>query len=424
LNDCQSSLKRTKEELQKSKRDLLTVKQQALQQKVANERQLERLRARFSDESIKLLRNKVPEVHFESDKVSSSSVRRSAVSATSLERKQIEELESRRRELLESNAALKRFATESLNLARESAGYMNTSVDQEEYLNSSINSTSSTATIRPSSRIPQYYQRDLFPAQFPLHSDYADTPARGQKQHPAVESLSSLSSIVHQRGARLVQTSSARILMERDARRQRSTKTEDEEAIDDCSNQTVVVAPMTSSEGDFDKVDNAEHTRLLNRALERVSELEEEVKRKESESTSLQSKKEDREERIKQAAEVEKQRQRYLTLCKELEKQEELIRSEREVLQQQREEVLQMELSLSMQVEDSLSSFNESEVMAAAAASKPTAPFKRLRDEDKENATDESISIQGKRPRPDQSTPVAGDTMRFVTIRKRRGRLL
>jgi len=412
LNECQSNLKRTKEELQKSKRDLLNVKQQVHQQKQASERQLERLRSKFSDESIKSLRAKVPEVYIANAKeASSSSLRRSGSSPPSLERKQIEELESKRRELIEANAALKRLATESLNLAREAGQYLNRADNERREeaeravsLGSSTNSSSSDRTIIQGAS-SLLYQRDLFPSLFPLRSDYSIVPTRGQKQHPAVEALNRMSESIHVQGVKLLESVSSRPLIESEDR---------------SSLAKVVVEKTTQDKRaqDEESKRDAEQERLLSRALQRVQDLEVEVKRGEREMASMQSRKEDREERIKQTAEVEKQRQRYLTLCRELEKQEELLRLEKEAVQREREEVMKTELSLSMQEEQndsstSLPSFDVSNMTNSS--------HKRGRDDEKEN-NEQSLLKNGKRIRVEQqktSTP-KGDTMRFVTMRKQR----
>lgn len=422
LNDTQAALKRTKEELQKSKRDLLIVKQQVNQQKQANERQLERLRSRFCDESIKVLRlNVAPQVNFAKEglvsSISSAAPRRSEVGvvATSLERKQLEDLECKRKELIEYNAGLKRFATESLNLAREAANYLSkAAIDPQQEMASSSSSHTSSSSInihtKPSARLSILYQRDLFPSSYPLMSDYAAGPVRGQNQHPAVDSLTTITSIVHHMGSRVLQSLAfEKSLTENAAHKGQLARSATSISID-------LEREKFDQKGN-NKLDEDEQDRLLNRALQRVEELEAEIKSKEKDAFLAQSRKDDREERLKQAAEVEKQRQRYLALCRELEKQEELLSLEREALQRQQEGLLCAEMSLSVQAEDSMvSSINESDMTTSISS------LKRHRDDEKENERIDIASLQGKRPRMDQSTPT-GNTMRFVTIRKQRGRL-
>ena len=374
LNECQSSLRRTKEELQKAKRDLLTVKQQAHQQKQANERQLERLRSRFSDESIKNLRAKVPEVYFANAKKSVQSF--SSAAPSGLERKQVEELEGKRRNLLESNAAMKRMATESLNLAREAARYLERMEGAgNEKAGSALgaSSSSSTSSGGNTASCRLFYQRDLFPSQSPLLSDYAShsTGGSGKKQHPAVEALHQMSELIHTRGSRLVQSISA-------AR----------------AGGPTLFAPEEDLSMQRARQEDATREKQLIKALQRVQELEAE----QSMAAATQNQKKDGEDRIKQMAEVEKQRQRYIALCRELQTQEELLRREREALERDREEVLKMEMSMSVQ-EDSHLSLDH--------------PIKRSREEEKEN---EAVP---KRHRVEQPSP-REDTMRFVTVRKQR----
>lgn len=375
LNECQSSLRRTKEELQKAKRDLLTVKQQAHQQKQANERQLERLRSRFSDESIKSLRAKVPEIYFANAKKSAQSF--SSAAPSGLERKQVEELEGKRRNLLESNAALKRMTTESLNLAREAARYLERiEVAGNEKACAALGSSSSSSSSSGggnTASCPLFYQRDLFPSQSPLISDYAShsTAGPGKKHHPAVEALHQMSELIHTRGSRLIQSLSA-------AR----------------AGGPTLVGPEEDLGIQKARREDAVRERQLIKALQRVQELEAE----QSMAAAIHNQKKDGEDRIKQMAEVEKQRQRYIALCRELQTQEELLRREREALERDKEEVLKMEMSMSVQ-EDSHLSLDH--------------PIKRSREEEKEN---EAVP---KRNRVEQPSP-REDTMRFVTVRKQR----
>jgi DNA repair exonuclease SbcCD ATPase subunit len=416
VNGSQGNLKRIKEELQKSKRDLLSTKQQAHQQKQAGERQIERLRNRFSEESIKNLRTKVPEVFIAGTKgiplTASFPPRRTDSSSLSLERKQLEELEGKRREMLESNAALKRLAAESLNLAREAAHYMETvaSISQEgmgkgSLLGSSSHSSSTSTIPALQTTVPSlFYQRDLFPTLFSLSSDYPVAPVRGQKQHPAVEALHGMSELIHQQGSKLLQSHSPFA----DGRLGRHSD-------DNVETDVALLQKLTEKEED------GERDRLLNRALHKVEELEGEIKNRERELAAMHSRREDREERVKQTAEVEKQRQRYLSLCRDLEKQEELLRQEREGLERDREQVLKAELSISMSIqgdeEDSLPSLYESHLVSA--------PVKRIRDDEKENEIANDGFVPAKRIRTVQEkvTTPREDTMRFVTMRKRRGRL-
>lgn len=386
LTECQSNLKRTKDELQKSKRDLLSVKQQAHQQRQANERQLERLRAKFSDESIKLLRSKVPDVQLVTRSTGlKSSQGQSEAGPSRLQRKQIDELERRRKELFENNIALKKYATESLSVIREvSMNIERTkSPDDAIALSSSSSSNSSTSAIRPTYRLHNLQQQDLFPPSLPLPIDYTLEVSRGKKQHPAVQALNEMTTLLRENASRLKESPSS-----------------------------LATSSISTQDSCEDGASKRTHD-LLDKAMQRVQELENVIERSKKESVLSQSRKEDREERFKQAAEVEKQRQRYLTLCKELEKQEEALRSEKMALQSEREEIMKTELSLSMQAEDSNVSLVDSDATIS--------PIKRGREEDKEN---EMMQTSKKsRIENHKTTTPRENTMRFVTMRKQRLRL-
>ncbi|UZJ55882.1 hypothetical protein CBS101457_005202 [Exobasidium rhododendri] len=425
LHECQSNLKRAKDELQKSKRDVLNIKQHAHQQKQANERQIERLRSKFSDESIKSLRSKVAEVYVANVKeISTASLRRSASTPSSLERKQIDDLESKRKDLIEANSALKRFATESLNLAREAGHYLDRlEQDHRQFeverasLLSSAGSFSSDRTIHQRRTPAIHYQRDLFPPLYPLRSDYSTGAKRGQKQHPAVEAMGELSEAIHGKGVMLLES----LVTQRASYRAREQDV-DTAATEIASHHPAGIGKVTQEEERSRR--DAEREKLLSRALQEVEDLEAEIERRERDSATLQNRKEDREERFAQAAEVERQRQRYLSLCRELEKQEESLRKERESLQREKEEVMKMELSLSITEDQEENGEDDSSLPSFSVGdlTDTTPSLKRARDDEKENVP--AKAQYGKRSRVEQqqqrtSTP-KGDTMRFVTMRKSR----
>ncbi|PWN88457.1 hypothetical protein FA10DRAFT_268652 [Acaromyces ingoldii] len=200
LNTSQSALKQAREDVQKSRRDLHSIKAQANQHKVACERQVERLRARFGEESIKAMKSVVPEVYI----VPGTGHVSKSQGSRGMERMQLEELEAKRSELLETNRALKRIATEAINAARDADNALVELIRSEEgyrrRLSKLLGSSHGLASSQQSeaSLVPHavLFTRDIFPPLFPLPSDYAGEASR-KTDHPAARALRSTVDCIH-----------------------------------------------------------------------------------------------------------------------------------------------------------------------------------------------------------------------------------
>lgn len=365
LKVANTSLRKTKEELQKTRKDLLVIKQQAAQQKLASERQSERLRAKFTEESIKSLRTQLPKVYLPGSSIGTSRRSRlvNEIDDGAIGRRQIEELEQRRRELMDYNAGLKRMATECINLARRAASHMEDLVAE----NADEKSTNNNGKLDD----PPLYQRDLFPPLKigMLKADYSatlsSTRSSGMSMHPAVVILNRTNDTIETHVRKLKQGKSIRIwarIQEARRRMRESISSADvthsnknlggEESVRSTStlHESDLVGEVTAiahnNDSNEEELNKLQH--LLAQAMERNEQLESHIDQYEREIQSMDAlKSEDAEERGKQMAEVEKQRQRYLELCRALEQQEEAIVHERERMIRQREQET-LEHSLSM----------------------------------------------------------------------------
>ncbi|PWN31983.1 uncharacterized protein FA14DRAFT_83640 [Meira miltonrushii] len=365
LKVSNTTLRKTKEELQKTRKDLLVIKQQAAQQKLASERQMERLRAKFTEESIKSLRTQLPKVYLPGSSTGPSRRSRldNEIDDAAIGRRQIEELEQRRRELMDYNAGLKRMATECINLARRAASHMEDLVAE----NADGSATTNTGKLDDA----PLYQRDLFPPLSigMLKADYSaalsSTRSSAVPMHPAVVVLNRTNDTIETHVRKLKQGKSlriwARIQEARRRMRESISSTDEINTKENAAKDESVRSTSTLHESDLvgevtaiahnSVVDEEELNKLqdlLAQAMERNEQLESHIDQYEREIQSMDAlKSEDAEERGKQMAEVEKQRQRYLELCRALEQQEEAIVQERERMIRQREQET-LEHSLSM----------------------------------------------------------------------------
>lgn len=361
-----TTLRKTKEELQKTRKDLLVIKQQAAQQKLASERQSERLRAKFTEESIKSLRTQLPKVYLPGSSIGPSRRSRlvNEIDDGAIGRRQIEELEQRRRELMDYNAGLKRMATECINLARRAASHMEDLVAENADGSGSANNNGKLDDA-------PLYQRDLFPPLSigMLKADYSaalsSTRSSAVPMHPAVVELNRTNDTIETHVRKLKQGKSLRIWARiQEARRRMRESISSAEGIEANKNtakdesirststlhESDLVGEVTAiahnNEANEEEMEKLQH--LLAQAMERNEQLESHIDQYEREIQSMDAlKSEDAEERGKQMAEVEKQRQRYLELCRALEQQEEAIIQERERMIKQREQET-LEHSLSM----------------------------------------------------------------------------
>lgn len=177
-----------------------SVKAQANQHKVACERQVERLRARFGEESIKAMKSVVPEVYI----VPGTGHVSKSQGSRGMERMQLEELEAKRSELLETNRTLKRIATEAINAARDADNVLVDLIRSEEgyrrRLSKLLGSSHGLSSSQPSEASlalhAVLFTRDIFPPLFPLPSDYA-AEASCKTDHPAVRALQSTVDCIH-----------------------------------------------------------------------------------------------------------------------------------------------------------------------------------------------------------------------------------
>lgn len=484
LQTATTSLRKTRDELQKTRKDLLTVKQQAAQQRQANDRQSERLRARFTEEAIKSLRSQVPEVYIAGG--SESGTERRKVRALGIEedliaRRQIEDLEQRRRELMDYNAALKRMSTECLNLARQAGTQLvEMVVESAEKAPTSGGPSAVASSSSSASQPPFFFQRDLFPPLNPLRADYSTAVGhKASQQHPAVSALSKTGDVIEEQVRKLRQGQSLRAWARVQEARRRMRESPPSVDAEQAKQHDPVDASQGEESGDSratlrgadrehqEELDRTHH--LLARALDKVEELEVQLRRQQEEWEHMEMhRSQGGEDRARHAAEVERQRQRYMDLCRALEEQEAELAEERQRLDREREHLM-LEHSLSMaattggeesqqpmqsedgedtsQAESTFSSVGRSVSLVHQFASTPRQAVpqqslnvrKRTQEAsgfDKENVRPTVHGTFGpaKRVRADPPPPpppkqdatgtrvIAGNEMRFITMRKQRGR--
>lgn len=422
----QASFRRTRDELQRSKRDLALVKQQATQQRLAGDRQLERLRSRYTEEGIKTLRTRVPKVYVAEAKSSKTSTISHGDSQQHVVDSLIQDLETKKRQLTQANLALKKFSLCALNTATDAARCMcstNTARMQDVRSSSSSRSEEERKEDIPSN----FTEHDLFPVTTQFSMDFDDN-----SEHPAAVALQKVRSAIQTYSERLQQSTMRATLQQKQEERRRCREQTDDR--------------VTNASASPNAIEIQDHVQeLLSRTRSRVEELETLVEKQSSQLSSyerrLNSQYPIHDTHAMGESIMEPYRQRYLSLLTRIEKQEARVAEEREKamlfhIEAQPEETI-LPKSTDTKENQCVLTGNGTKQGTPLDEHKARQLLNTIAGEDKENSRLSAPGVTvGERkrsshgidddehPRSTKAPRTAGDseTMRFVTVRKRKAR--